>query len=272
MSSRTYPVRGVVLRSRALGEKDRVLVLLTEEQGKISASARGARNPKSKLAALAQPFTLARFLIAKGRTLDIVSQAEIENAHTHLSGDLIKTAWASYFCELCDAVPEHLPDPELFELLAVSLSTLDGASNAESAEMIGRWFEAKYLAHLGYAPILGRCVVCETKLNVASDDTQQVVAFSPALGGTLCNSCAFRDGAKLNVKVQSLRALRQLERALSPPDAEAFRFQLSLSTQARSDLRAVLQRSLSAHLEVKWKSRAFLDEVLASHAASESGV
>jgi len=264
MSSRTYPARGVVLRSRALGEKDRVLVLLTEDQGKISASARGARNPKSKLAALAQPFTLARFLIAKGRSLDIVSQAEIENAHTHLSGDLIKTAWASYFCELCDAVPEHLPDPELFELLIVSLSTLDAAFGVDAAELIGRWFEAKYLAHLGYAPILGRCVACEIKLNVASDDTQQSVAFSPALGGTLCSACAFRDSARLTVRVQSLRALRQLERADAPPDAEVFSAQLSLSTQARGDLRDVLQRSLNAHLDVKWKSRAFLDEVLAS--------
>lgn len=262
MSSRTYPARGVVLRSRALGEKDRVLVLLTEEGGKISASARGARNPKSKLAALAQPFTLARFLIAKGRSLDIVSQAEIENAHTHLAGDLIKTAWASYFCELCDAIPEHLPDPELFELLCVALSTLDAAENADQAEIVGRWFEAKYLAHLGYEPILGRCVACETKLTVAADDTQQIIAFSPALGGTLCRACTARDGARLNVKVSALRALRQLERADTPPLASSFSEQLALTTAAKRDLRDVLQRSLSAHLEVKWKSRAFLDEVL----------
>ena len=262
MGSRTYPTRGVVLRSRALGEKDRILVLLTEESGKISASARGARNPKSKLAALAQPFTLARFLIAKGRNLDIVSQAEIENAHTHLSGDLIKTAWASYFCELCDAIPEHLPDPELFELLCVTLSTLDATVNADEAEIIGRWFEAKYLAHLGYAPILGKCVACETKLSVAIEDTQQIIAFSPALGGTLCRACIARDGRRLNVKVQALRALRQLERSDAPPNASAFTSHFSLTTQARRDLRDVLQRSLSAHVEAKWKSRAFLDEVL----------
>ena len=260
MSSRTFPARGVVLRSRALGEKDRVLVLLTEEAGKIAASARGARNPKSKLAALAQPFTLAKFLIAKGRTLDIVSQAEIENAHTHLAGDLIKTAWASYFCELCDAVPEHLPDPELFELLVVTLSVLDAASGADDAEIVGRWFEAKYLAHLGYAPILGRCVSCDAKINFALDDTQNEVAFSPVLGGTLCSSCGLQHGGQMNVNVQALRALRRLEQADAPPVAEAF----FISGAGKRDLRDVLQRSLSAHLEIKWKSRAFLDEVLAA--------
>jgi len=264
MSSRTYPARGVVLRSRALGEKDRVLVVFSEEAGKISASARGARNPKSKLAAVAQPFTLAKFLIAKGRSLDIVSQAEIENAHTHLAGDLIKTAWASYFCELCDAVPEHLPDPELFELLVVTLSILDAAESADESEIIGRWFEAKYLAHLGYAPILGRCVACETKINFAVDDTQNDVAFSPVLGGTLCSSCGHQHGGQMKVKVQALRALRRLEQADAPPDADAFGEKFFNIGAARRDLRDVLQRSLSAHLEIKWKSRAFLDEVLDS--------
>lgn len=262
MSSRTFPTRGVVLRTRAIGEKDRVLVLLTPEYGKISASARGARNPKSKLAAAAQAFTLGRFLIAKGRSLNIVSQVEIENAHTHIAGDLIKTAWASYFCELCDAVPEELPDEELFEILVVALSALDAAENGDEAENIGRWLEARYLAHLGYAPILGRCVVCDEKIVVAADDIQISVAFSPALGGTLCRACSFRDAARVVAKAQALRALRKLERSDAP--VEAMEEVNELTTQARRDLRDVLQRSLGAHLETKWRSRAFLDEVLSA--------
>ncbi len=262
MSSRTFPTRGIVLRTRAIGEKDRVLVLLTPEHGKISASARGARSPKSKLAAAAQSFTLGRFFIAKGRSLDIVSQVEIENAHTHIAGDLIKTAWASYFCELCDAVPEELPDEELFEILTVTLSALDAAENRDEAENVGRWLEAKYLAHLGYAPVLGRCVACDEKIVVAADDAQNSVAFSPALGGTLCHTCSFRDAARINAKAQALRALRKLERADAP--IETLEILSELTTQARRDLRDVLQRSLGAHLEIRWRSRAFLDEVLSA--------
>jgi DNA repair protein RecO (recombination protein O) len=260
MSSRTFPTRGIVLRTRIIGEKDRVLVLLTPERGKISAAARGARNPKSKLAAAAQAFTLGKFLIAKGRSLDIVSQAEIENAHTHIAGDLVKTAWASYFCELCDAVPEELPDAELFDILLVALSALDNAESGDTAENIGRWLEAKYLAHLGYAPILGRCVTCNEKIVVAEGDMQSSVAFSPALGGTLCRACSFRDAARIAARAQALRALRNLERADAP--IETLEILSNLTSQARRDLRDVLQRSLGAHLEIKWRSRAFLDEVL----------
>lgn len=261
MSSRNYPTRGIVLRTRAIGEKDRVLIVLTEEHGKISASARGARNPKSKLAAAAQTFTLARFLIARGRSLDIVAQAEIEDAHTHISGELIKTAWASYFCELCDALPEELPDPELFDLLRVALHTLNHATPEKVAiEVIGRWFEAHYLAHLGYPPVIGRCVVCEQKISVQPDDAEQIIAYSPLLGGTICSNCRFREPNPVLAPAQSLRAFHQLQRADAPQEAIFERLQLT--DLARRSLADILQRTLNAHISIKWRSRAFLDEIL----------
>src|SRR5690606_3880354 len=162
------------------GEKDRVLILLSAEKGKISAVARGARNPKSKLAAVAQPFTLAKFLIAKGRSFEIVSQAEVENAHTHLAGDLLKTAWASYFCELSDAIPEEMPEEALFNLLETTLQSLNETQTSEQAELIGRWFEGRYLALLGYAPTIGHCIDCGIKIRVPAEETERQLAFSPA--------------------------------------------------------------------------------------------
>jgi DNA repair protein RecO (recombination protein O) len=243
--------------------------MLSEDAGKLSAAARGARNPKSKLAAVAQPFTLAKFLIARGRSLDIVSQAETERAHTHLAGDLLKTAWASYFCELCDAIPEELPENELFKLLEISLARLDVASNSDESEIVGRWFEAQYLQLLGYAITIGRCVACGEKISVALEDTQRAIFFSPSMGGTLCGACALRDSARLNLKVQALRALHQLGRASAPPERE-FWERWSLTSAARRDLREALQRSVFSHLDIRLKSRAFLDEVLASQPGIEN--
>ena len=150
-ASATYHARAIVLRVRNLGETDRVMTLLSDERGKFDATARGARRPKGKLSAISQPFVRARFLIAKGRSLDIATQAEIENAHQHIAGDLLKAAWATYCCELSSFLPEHLPENELFDLLAITLEAFDAAS-AERVDIIGRWFEAHYLSLLGYAP------------------------------------------------------------------------------------------------------------------------
>lgn len=265
----TYPARAIVLRVRPLGEKDRVMTLLSPEWGKFSASARGARGPKSKLAAVSQPFMLARFLFAHGRSLDIATQAEIENAHTHLSLDLLKTAWATYLCELCDAVPEQLPDAELFDLLSATLAHLDAAPPASpDIEIIGYWFEARFVALLGYAPTIGRCPVCERKIVVPLEDTSQRLAFSPTLGGTLCGSCLAHDPQRLTVGAPALRAWHKLERAGVPPPAVS----LDLIPGARRDLRDCLRRSLRLHLDLKLKSQSFLEDVATSQLMAQNDV
>ncbi len=252
-SSATYHARAIVLRVRVLGEKDRVMTLLSEERGKFDATARGARGPKGKLMGVAQPFILARFLVAHGRSIDIATQAEIENAHPHIATDLLKSAWATYCCELSSFLPEHLPENELFFLLRDTLSAFDLAA-PEQVESIGRWFEARYLVLLGYAPQIGRCVACDKKIVVPADDAARRLIYSPSLGGTLCGDCANRDAQRLAVNVQALRALHRLSRAMEPAPVE-------LTGNARRDLRDCLRRGLMAHLEIKPKSQAFLDEV-----------
>jgi DNA repair protein RecO (recombination protein O) len=257
----TYPTKAIVLRVRPLGEKDRVLTLLTPDHGKISAAARGARTPKSKLAAVSQPFIQARFLMAHGRSLDVVTQAEIEAPHAAISADLLKTAWASYLCELCDAVPEAMPEAELYELLALALAGLDEAPNTtRTVELVGRWFEARFLRLLGYPPTLGRCVACGQKLTAPVGDEQIKVYYSPSLGGTLCPSCSSRDLNKLTLRVQALRALRQLERAAAPLQSD----DIALTTAAARDLRDCLRQSLLLHLDIRLRSLAFLDDLLAT--------
>lgn len=256
-ASAPFPATAIVLRVRPLGEKDRVLTLLCPERGKLAAVAKGARGAKSKLAAVAQPFMLGRFLLAQGRTFAIINQAQIERAHGEISGDNFKTAWASYCCELCDSLPEALPDESAFVLLRETLGFLDEAAPDDSAqiELIGRWFEARFLALLGYSPTLGRCMACGVKISVPEDEMTTKIAFSPSMGGTLCASDAARDGNRLNLSVQSLRALHKLERTLTPTIAV-----VDLTKQARRDLKTVLRACLQTHLDLRLRSLKFLDQ------------
>jgi DNA repair protein RecO (recombination protein O) len=256
--SHTYSTEAIVLRVRNLGEKDRVMTLFAPD-GKFSAVAKGARAPKSKLAAASQPFVCAKFLLARGRSLDIATQAQIENAHGEISHNLHKTAWASYACELCDALPEHQADEPLYHTLKIFLHHLDEAP-PEQTETVGMWFEARYLAVHGYAPTLGKCIACEAKISLPPDDETSRVAFSPQMGGTLCASCAPRDAERLSPPVGALRVLHSLERSPQPPHAGRF----SLSKNARYELRRALRTQLQAHLDVRLKSQKFLDEVEAT--------
>ena len=185
-----YAARALVLRTRPLGEKDRIVCLLSPERGRVDAVAKGARGPKSKLAALAQPFVIARFLLVTGRSLHIVSQAQIETVHAHLATDIFKSSWAFFCCEVASTLPEGLPDARAFEIAEVALDALEKAPDDGATEAAGVWFEIQWLAHQGFAPTLGVCVECGLKI-MAPKEAQ--LWFGARAGGTLCDDCHHAD-------------------------------------------------------------------------------
>lgn len=58
---------GIVLQKRGVGEANILVTLLTEELGRVSASARSSRLAKSKLRYGLEPFTHARFSLVRGK-------------------------------------------------------------------------------------------------------------------------------------------------------------------------------------------------------------
>ena len=76
-----YRDEGVVLRTSKLGEADRIITILTRGHGKIRAVAKGVRRTKSRFGARLEPFMRVDVLIAEGRSLDVVSQAEAVAAY-----------------------------------------------------------------------------------------------------------------------------------------------------------------------------------------------
>ncbi|MEO6908626.1 MAG: DNA repair protein RecO, partial [Abditibacteriaceae bacterium] len=222
-ASKTYLAHGIVLRVRPLGEKDRQITILTEEYGKIRASARGARNPKSKLTAITQPFVKAHFALTHGRSFEILTQAQIETLHREITADVVKIAWASYLCELCDSLPEDMPAPEMYLMLEIALERLAAAESTFDQEVIGRWFEACYLATQGYAPTIGFCMLCERKISISRNEQDKRVPFSVIHGGTICESCLPNARGVIKVPVQALRVLHRLSLCEMPPIPERAR-------------------------------------------------
>ena len=256
-----YAARALVLRTRPLGEKDRIVILFSPERGRIDAVAKGARGPKSKLAALAQPFVVARFLLITGRSLHIVSQAQIETAHSGLSASIFATAWAYFVLEVADTIPAGLPDERGFEIAIVALNALENASDDDAREAAGIWFEIQWLAHQGFAPTVGFCVECARKINAPSAENARIW-FGPNLGGTLCEQCSHADGGAWRVGASSLRALHRLSRSNRAPDSlEAGPF--GLDADEIAELGQCVRRSTLAHIAPRFKSLSFLEELRA---------
>ena len=92
---RTYRTEAVVLRRKDFGEADRVLTLLTPEHGKVRVVAKGIRKPASRKAGHLDLFMRSKLLVAKGRDLDIITQAETMSAYRPLREYLLRGAYAA---------------------------------------------------------------------------------------------------------------------------------------------------------------------------------
>ncbi len=253
-----FATRALVLRVRPLGEKDRILTLFSPERGKFSAVARGARSTKGKLAATAQLFVMARFALATGRSLDIVTQAQIETMHPHIAGDVLKTSWASFASECADHAPEGVADEHGFAVMVVFLDALDSSPNFAATEAAGVWFQSQWLAHAGYAPTIGFCVVCERKI-----EADEELWFGPQAGGTLCRNCRGTQNSPEQVSSDSMRALYRLERSRRPP-ASLQDSPFSLDERAQGELARSVERALLAHADGRFRSLGALQDVRAS--------
>ncbi|NLJ55982.1 MAG: DNA repair protein RecO, partial [Firmicutes bacterium] len=99
--------RALILRSRPLGERDRLLSLFTYEQGKLTAVAPGARKVKSRLAAGVDYFNCGHFLLYRGKSLFTVTQLEIEINFVQIRKNIRAYACGMYFCELVEKLLEE---------------------------------------------------------------------------------------------------------------------------------------------------------------------
>ena len=125
-------ITGMVLKAEPINDYDRRVVFLTKEKGKISAFARGARKPNSKLLAATNPFCFGTFKLYEGRTSYNVMEAEITNYFEGLREDYEGAFYGMYFLEVMDYYTrENSDEKEMLKLLYQSLRALmhEGLSN-----------------------------------------------------------------------------------------------------------------------------------------------
>ncbi|MEG5051275.1 MULTISPECIES: DNA repair protein RecO [unclassified Microcoleus] len=209
--TRTYKATGINLKSAPMGESDRVLTILTREFGLIRAVAPGVRKHRSTIGGRSELFVVNELLIAKGRSLDKITQADTVQSHPGLSRNLGKLAAAQYLAELAIASAlSDEPQEELFWLLGEHLSRLERLSDRteiqSAAVLIAHLAHGIFhlLALAGLAPQVQVCCATRHPLIPNFTDPNWQTGFSIPSGGTFSLSELANLEAELSSEIGSL--------------------------------------------------------------------
>ena len=134
-----YRDDGVVLRTQKLGEADRIITLLTRHNGRVRAVAKGVRRTKSRFGARLEPFTHVDVMVHQGRSLDVITQAEVIRAYgTVLVSDYPKYTAGTAMLETAERFTPVEKEPAIrqFLLLIGGLRALGDA--VDPGDPVGR--------------------------------------------------------------------------------------------------------------------------------------
>ena len=200
---KTYRTEAIVLRRGDFAEADRLLTLYSRDYGKIRAIAKGARKPQSRKTGHVELFMRTNFFIAKGRDLDIITQAEVVETYEPLRQNLMRTTYAAYAVELLDRfTPEEDKHISLYDLLRDTLGRL---CDADDLRLAARYYELRLLSQVGYQPQLFQCVVSGAPIQ------EQDQYISPELGGLIAPGQGQADRRARPVSAVAVKVLRYLQ-------------------------------------------------------------
>lgn len=189
----TYNDEAVVLRTQNLGERDRIITLLTRRHGKVRAVARGVRRTSSKFGARLEPFSHVDLQLAIGHSIDIVAQVVSRDAFgAPLVADYPRYTAGQTMLEAADRLvgEEGEPVVQHYLLLVGALRALGAGDERPSSQILDSYL-LRALAIAGYAPSLGECALC--------GGSDRLDYFSPSTGGLVCTRCRPSGAARVDV-------------------------------------------------------------------------
>ncbi|QDP40639.1 DNA repair protein RecO [Radiobacillus deserti] len=192
----------LILRTQDYGETHKIVTLFSKEMGKIGVIARGAKKPKSRMAAITQPFIHGEFMIQIGSSLGTMQQGEVIHSLRPIREDILKTAYASYLAELTDKVMEQKqPDTYVYQQLLEILLAINEGKDPEILTII---YEFKMFQKAGFAPTVHQCVHC--------GQISEMYKFSISEGGFLCPRCAHIDEHGIGIPPKLIKIIQLLSR------------------------------------------------------------
>jgi len=246
-----FRTQALVLRTFDQGESDRLVHLYTEDLGRISAIAKGARRSRKRFPGRLEILTLLEIRVVDPPRSSLM----------RLEGARLVTPFESFVkhlgrygiaCQLLEVLDrftgEREPNPELFHF---ALGVLGVLAEEVPDRLLALLVLAKTLARLGYRPQLASCACCGKAISARGPR----VGFQPRHGGTVCPACCEDDEVRI-----APRLLLALDAGIRTPLRE--RGQLGLSPRDVELGETLLGRFLKFFIGLELRTAPFLTSVL----------
>ena len=195
----------LVLRGVDYKESDKILTLLTQDLGKLTASARGCRKKGSAIAAGCQLLAWSEMVLYDYQGRWSVKEAAAERLFQGVRDDIARLALGCYFAEAAELLAvEGEENPELLSLILNSLHALDKMPE-KPLPLVKAAFEWKAMALAGYEPLIDGCDVCGA-------EPPEEPRFHLREGVLHCAGCRGQvgEGISMPLSLQALSALRHI--------------------------------------------------------------
>lgn len=238
---------GLIIREQVIGERDRLVTVLTREMGVIRAFVRGAKNIKSRMASSTGLLCYSRLSIYEGKDKYIIEDAVPLEVFFELRDDIVRLSLAQYFLELdYELAPkeEHAEDCLRLTLNALHMLARGKMEPAAVKPIV----ELRLLSYAGYMPDVVACRGCGEYLT-------DRMFFLPPEGCLYCGRCAHPAGC-VGLSSGAVQAMRHI--VLAEP-SRLFSFRLSDSSLR--ELNEASEQYLLAQTRRKYKTLDFYHTV-----------
>ncbi len=154
--------RAVILKTRDLGEADRVVTFFSRSEGRLVGLAKSARKSRKRFVNSLEACTLVQITFRMRNSLVWIEASKLIEPYSALRMDLERWFLASLASEIfLEMSPEGEPQEKWFDLLELTLSSL--SQDREPLNVI-LLFILRFLDVGGYLPAFDQCHVCKAPL------------------------------------------------------------------------------------------------------------
>lgn len=172
---------GLIIGEQSVGEKDRLVTVLTRKSGVIRAFVKNCKSLKNAKGAATRLLCYSRLSIYFGRDTYIIDDAVCEEMFINLRNNIEDMSLSQYFCELSEHfAPKETDAEDFLRLILNALYFLN--KKKRPAQLIKSVVELRMMCISGYMPDLICCTFCKCY------ETEKMY-FLPYSGKLVCSDC-----------------------------------------------------------------------------------